>query len=253
MNRESRRFRWRETLATVPLELRSALSLLTRLPGGAADSSRTGSAAFGLVGAGLGALAGATALVFGPDRSFLGAASALAVLTLVSGALHLDGLADVADALAAPNRRSAERARRDPAIGAGGAVAVALILLVDAAALAALPVADVVAALVVAGSISRAIPAVVAPWAALGKQGFGAWFAAHSGRGGAVISLATSLAFALLAHSLRSAAGWFVGLAAGLAVLAFLTRRMGPPTGDSFGAAVEVAFAASVVAQGAVR
>jgi adenosylcobinamide-GDP ribazoletransferase len=192
------RFSLRETIMSIPLEIGSALALLTRLPIGAGNSGRTGSAMFGMVGAGLGALAGAAAIVFGSDRTFLGAASALAVPTLVSGALHLDGLADVADALAAPNRPSADRARR-PAIGAGGAVAVALILLVDAAALAALPVGDVFAALVIAGSVLRAVPAVAAPWARRGQQGFGAWFAAHSGRGGAAAALATRLAFVLLA------------------------------------------------------
>lgn len=229
-------------------EVRSALSLLTRLPVRAAASSRTGSAAFALIGGGLGLSSAIPVLALGDDRRLLSAVLAVGLLALVTGALHLDGLADTADALAAPDPGEAERARRDPAVGAVGAVALTLVLALDVAALAAVPASEVVPALVVAGSVSRAVPAIAAPWAPHGAGGFGAWFAAASGRGGAAVAVLTSLAVALLLPGGGPKLGWLVGLTGGLVLLGVLVRRFGTVNGDSFGAAVEVAFAASLVA-----
>ena len=63
---------------------------------------------------------------------------AVGAMTVLTGALHLDGLADTADALLAPDRATAERARKDPAVGPGGAVALILVLGIEVAALASL-------------------------------------------------------------------------------------------------------------------
>lgn len=249
-------------MAAVVTEIRAALALLTRLrvaPGGV---DRSGSAAFALVGAGLGLLAGLAAGPLGEKR-LLAAALGLVVLAVASGALHLDGVADTADALAAPDPGGAERARRDPAIGAAGAAAVTLVLLVDAAALATLGAGLLLPALVVAGATSRAVPALAAPWAPRGPTGFGAWFAERSGRGGSAIALGTSLTIALLVSVFPVFAlpvpvpvpapapviGWAAGLAAGSAVLWLVARRHGAVTGDTYGAAIEVSFAAALVAQ----
>lgn len=109
----------RTMLATVALEVRCAVALLVRLRAAPAAVDRTGSAWFGLVGAVLGALAGSVTLALG-ERALLAAALALVVLAVASGALHLGGLADTADAFPAPDSPNAERARRDPAIGAAG-------------------------------------------------------------------------------------------------------------------------------------
>ncbi len=253
MDAEPRRGDPRTPLGIIALEVRCAAALLTRLRVAPPTVERTGSAAFGLVGAVLGALAGAVALALGDDRALLGAALALGVLALASGALHLDGLADTVDALAAPDAANAERARRDPAIGAAGAAALTLVLLVEAAALASLPVGALLPALAVAGSASRAIPALAAPWTPRAEGGFGAWFTAHSGRGGSAAALGTSLAVVVLAPGLVSAAGWLAGVAAGVSLLWLLARRFGAVSGDGYGAAIEVAFAAALVGGAVVR
>ncbi|HEV8635413.1 MAG TPA: adenosylcobinamide-GDP ribazoletransferase [Chloroflexota bacterium] len=234
-------------LAAPWLEVRCALGLLTRLPVDSPERGRSGSATFGLVGAGLGAVAALPALLVG-DRSLLGAALALGVLALVSGALHLDGLADTADALAAVHAEAAQRALRDPAVGAAGASAIAIVLFVQAGSLSSVPPAALLPSLLVAGAVSRAVPAIAAPWLPRLERGFGAWFAAHSGRGGAAVALVTSLAVAVLVGPGWGAISWFSGLAAGLALLGLLTRRLGAVSGDGYGAAVEISFAASLVA-----
>ena len=247
-------------MAAVVTEIRAALALLTRLRVAPRGVDRSGSAAFVLVGAGLGTVAGLVAIPLG-ERRLLAAALALIVLSVASGALHHDGVADTADALAAPDPGGGARARRDPAIGAAGAAAVTLVLLVDAAALASLGAGLLLPALVVAGATSRAVPALAAPWAPRGPTGFGAWFAERSGRGGSAIALGTSLAIALLVSVLPVFApalpvpvpapviGWAAGLVAGSAVLWLVARRHGAVTGDTYGAAIEVSFAAALVAQ----
>lgn len=234
---------------TAILEIRSAIGLLTRFPVGVAETARTGSAAFALVGAGLGFVAATPVLAFGGANRPIAAVLGIGLLALLTGALHLDGLADTADALAAPDSATAERARRDPAIGAAGAVSLVLVLMLDVAALATLRAADVVPAIVVAGAVSRTVPAIAAPWFPHSGDGFGAWFASASGRGGALAATVTSLAIALLLPGAELRLGWLIGLASGLLLLVALTRRFGVVVGDGFGAAVEVAFAASLVAQ----
>jgi adenosylcobinamide-GDP ribazoletransferase len=234
-------------LAAPWLEVRCALALLTRLPLLVSGSERSGSAAFGLVGAGLGAVAALPTLLVG-DRPLLGAALALGVLALVSGALHLDGLADIADALAAVHDEAAQRALRDPAVGAAGASAIAIVLLVQVGSLSSVPPAALLPSMLVAGAVSRAVPAIAAPWLPRMGRGFGAWFAAHSGRGGAAVAAATSFAVAVLVGHEWGAITWLIGTAAGLGLLILLSRRLGAVNGDGYGAAVEMSFAASLAA-----
>jgi adenosylcobinamide-GDP ribazoletransferase len=257
-------------------EARAAISLLTRLPVRAPGDGRTGSAAFAAVGAGLGAAAAVPVALVGRAAPLPGACLALAAMEAASGALHLDGLADSADALAAPDAARAEAARTDPRVGSAGAGAIVLVLGTAAAALAALP--STTGALVVAGATSRAVPALAAPLAAratarrgpgaasAASGGFGAWFAARSGPGGAAAAGLTCAAVAAGVAALsvargpggrRSAlapfAGGAAGIGAGLALLDLLARRFGTTVGDHYGAAIEVAFAASLVAQAAVE
>jgi adenosylcobinamide-GDP ribazoletransferase len=234
-------------LAAPWLEVRCALGLLTRLPLRTPRPERSGSAAFGLVGAGLGAAAALPTLTVG-DRPLLAAPLALAVLAVVSGVLHLDGLADIADAVAAANADAAQRALRDPAVGAAGASAIAIVLLVQAGSLSSMPSAALLPSLIVAGAVSRAVPAIAAPWLPRAELGFGAWFAAHSGRGGAAVAAATSLAVAVLVGHGWGSINWLIGTAAGLGLLILLSRRLGAVSGDGYGAAVEISFAASLVA-----
>src|SRR6188474_856743 len=93
---------WRAAVASV--------AFLTRVPLGSRvllgpDDVARGAALFPAVGAGLGALVGA--LAAGLDARFtplLAAALAVALEVLLTGALHLDGLADTADGLGAPTR-----------------------------------------------------------------------------------------------------------------------------------------------------
>src|SRR5438270_12724925 len=118
----------------------AAIAFLTRIPvGGRSYDVAGGVAVFPLVGAAIGAAVGGTA--YGLARilpSLAAAGIAVALGALLTGGLHLDGLADSADALTARSRDAALAIMRDHAIGAYGAVALVLDLVVKSAALAAL-------------------------------------------------------------------------------------------------------------------
>src|SRR5579864_5022182 len=146
----------------------AAVAFLTRLPAGrlvvldGADVAR-GAALFPFVGAAIGAAVGGVAYGLAQAVPSLAAAGiAIALGALLTGALHLDGLADAADALGARTRGRALEVMRDHATGAYGATALVLDLLVKVSALASL--ADdhrVVAYAAAAGALSRAAPVVL--------------------------------------------------------------------------------------------
>jgi adenosylcobinamide-GDP ribazoletransferase len=232
-------------------ELRAAVAavcFLTRLPLGrwirvdGEDVVRAG-AFFPLIGAGVGAAVGGVAYGLVHVLSgWLAAVLALAVGTALTGALHLDALADTADALGASSRQRALEIMRDHAIGSYGATALALDLLLKAGALSTLAVlGHVLRVAVVAGALSRTAPvllAAVLPYART-ERGFGSPLTRGS-RSRATI--ATLLAVGI-AVPLAGADGAIAAAAAAAitVVLGLCYRRwLGGVTGDTLGAAVEV-------------
>lgn len=219
-----------------------ALQFLTRVPGvrvAAYDAEDLSRAAvwFPAVGLLIGA-ALALALWAGSHASpWIGALAALALWVLITGGLHLDGLADVADALAASHagpQRFLE-VLRDPHIGAFGAIAVALQLIAKLVLLAEIAGGPALAALVLVPAWARWGPLVwsltVPPLAA----GTGARFAARLEPGAvAVEGLALALASAWLAPVL------LLALIVVAAVAAYWGWRLGGVTGDCHGAGIEV-------------
>jgi adenosylcobinamide-GDP ribazoletransferase len=229
-----------------------ALAFLTRIPVGrlieldSRDVAR-GAPLYPLVGAGVGALVGLTAMQLEhPLTTAIAAGLALLVGALLTGALHLDALADCADALGGHSREHALRIMRDHAVGAYGATALILDLLIKGAALAALARSGhVVAAAAAAGALARDAPVLLAsalPYvrsegtaAALTRQG--------SRRGGAASTLvAVAIAAAVLASGGVIVVVVAVGAAAAMTVAAGVLCRawLGGVTGDVLGATTEV-------------
>ncbi len=125
--------------------LRLALSLLTTLPVGRLKNptpSDLGRAAlaYPLVGLLLGGLVALGALPLQQGPPLLGAALLLLLWVLLTGALHLDGLADTADAWVGSHgaRQRALTLLKDPLCGPMGVTALIGLLLVKLAALSAL-------------------------------------------------------------------------------------------------------------------
>ena len=239
-------------------ETRAAVSFLTRLPNRrpAAELDGTGAAAFGLVGAAIGLAAATPIVILAPRLPLPAAVIALLAIVVTSGGLHLDGLGDTADALAARTPDAAERARKDPRAGAAGVTAIVLDLLLGTALLAAIAAVDpgvAAAALIVAASMSRAA-ATVAAWAARRTRsdrggGLGAWFARRVRWFDVAVAIGTAVAVTVAATIASGGApaiglGTVVGLAiAALGGLALVWRR-GRLDGDGYGAIVEITFLA---------
>jgi adenosylcobinamide-GDP ribazoletransferase len=229
--------------------LRGAVGLLTRVPAGdvgAADAAR-GAAVFPLIGAAIGAAAGGLALALHPTLpALLAAAVAVSAELALTGALHLDGLADTADALGAPTRARALEAMRDPRIGTFGAAAVALDVVVRVAVVdALLERGGALVALAAAGALGRA--AILPLAAALPYARPGGGLSERIGPGSTAVGvlLAGTVAVGL--------AGWIgvamLGTAAVTTCLLGLgyRRRFGGVTGDAMGAAVEGVTLVSLV------
>jgi len=253
--------------------LRLSVGLLTVIPVGAIGDvdRRLGRSAILLapvVGFLLGALAAAVLLVVQvlvPTSlgSLLAAALAVAFLAYLTRALHLDGLADTADALGSgrPADTALEIARRGD-VGPFGVVTLVLVLLVQVGALAiavdagwgalALVLAVVTGRVAVVISCARGIPAAR-------PEGLGALVAGTVPRMAAIAWVVAIVVASLAASVWGGGHFWLlplavaVGLAVALALVARSVQRLGGVTGDVLGAAAETAATVTlaVIALGA--
>jgi adenosylcobinamide-GDP ribazoletransferase len=174
----------------------------------------------------------------------LAAVLAVAAQVLLTGGLHEDGLADVADGFGGGRSRADKlRIMRDPRLGSFGALALVLALLARIAALIALAGPALAgAALVAAGAVSRAgLPAIMASLPPARDDGLAAGAGRpHPLRAAAAAAIGALLAFALLPPG--AAAGGLIGAAGALLLIAHLARRqLGGYTGDVLGAAQQLA------------
>ncbi|MGA2795449.1 MAG: adenosylcobinamide-GDP ribazoletransferase [Roseiarcus sp.] len=178
------------------------------------------------------------------------AALAVGTLVIVTGALHEDGLSDVADGFGGGATRERKlEIMRDSRIGAYGAAALALSLLLRVAAVSALlgqGLGAAAAGLILAGAASRA--AALAPLALLSParaDGLGAGAGRLDG-GGALAAGTTALIVAVLlglggVGFGRAILALGLALAAALAITAIARRQIGGQTGDVAGAAQQMA------------
>ncbi len=240
-------------LAGIGADLAAGFGLLTRFPVGwlvrPGQPYRPGRAiwCYPLAGASIGVcvgvgLTGARSLGFGPGVS---AAWALCVALVLTGGLHEDGLADLADGCGGghtPEKRL--EIMRDSRIGAFGALALGASLLIRFAALAELasrPAAGIVAILAAAGALSRMamLPVLQLPPARADGLGRSLGAPTRSVLSGLVLTAAL-IALVVLplrlvpgALAVTVSVGWFVGR--------FAVSRLGGRTGDVLGACVMAA------------
>lgn len=237
-------------------ELRLALALLTRLPvGRIADPVPPLAAAawaYPLVGMIAAAL---PALVFWAASGLppmMAALLALAVGALVTGGLHEDGLADVADGFGGGATRARKlEIMKDSRIGSYGALALMLALGLRAGGLMAAPGAGAgIAALIGLGGASRGgLPLIMRLLPAARAEGLGAK-AAGIGAVGAGMALAFGIGAALLTgHGLAVLIAMVV---AGALFTGLCRRQIGGFTGDTLGATQQICEVAGWVALAAM-
>ncbi|WP_425492534.1 adenosylcobinamide-GDP ribazoletransferase [Dyella jiangningensis] len=230
--------------------LLAAIGFLTRLPvpAGVFDgvSTRTQLAWYPVVGWLIGALLWAFGWVLAAAPPLLASALLLLAWVALTGALHLDGLADSADAWVGGlgDRERTLAIMKDPRSGPMGVAAVVLVLLLKFAALASLPHPGV--ALWLTPLLGRAVLTaafVSTPYVRSG--GLGSALVAAP-RSASLAGLALALALCLIGGR----PGLWALLAATL-VFAFwrlaCLRRLGGMTGDTCGALTELTEAAVLV------
>jgi adenosylcobinamide-GDP ribazoletransferase len=228
-----------------PGDIRIAASLLTRLPlrvDHAAVGARVAAAgwAWPVVGAGVGALIGATLLAAQALAAppLMAAALALAAGLVTTGALHEDGLADCADGVGGGQTRERRlEIMRDSRHGTFGVAALALALTGRIALLAALPGGAALASCVAAGALSRApLPLMLRAGPPASPGGL----AAGVGRP-AVATVVAALATGAVLGWVAVGPAALAALAAASATAALVhwaaRRTLGGVTGDVLGAA----------------
>jgi adenosylcobinamide-GDP ribazoletransferase len=245
----------------VPRPLAVAFAFLTRLPiaRGPVDARSLGScvAWFPAVGAALGATQLVAAHLLDALSPSVLAVALVALHAALTGGLHLDGIADVFDALGG-GRGQRDRMLailRDSRIGAHGALALILVLAGKLVATADLLARDVLWPLYAAPITARwaVVPLIVA-FPCARPDGLGRSF--HDHARAPRLAVATALTAVLLLHiGSRAVAPFACAAIAALALALHLHRRLGGLTGDVYGAAIECAelvflTAASIIAGG---
>ena len=230
------------------------MSFLTVLPVANTDGGvgeRLGRAYFPAIGALIGLVAGlAFVLTAAMSTPLVGGAVAVAVLCLLTGAIHLDGLADTADGLltSAGDVEKRLAIMRDPRLGSYGVSAIVVVLILDVAAVTSLAPGRAIAALVIAGAFSRlATLAVIAfvPYVRAAGLGIAAWEQRRRGLD-LTIGAASAAVVALLDWRRALVAVPVVALTA-LVVVVLARRRIGGATGDICGATAELTQMAALL------
>jgi len=228
----------------------NALRFLTILPvPGQAGDPGPAAAWFPLVGILLGLLATAMMLLpFGPLLALL-------TLTLATGALHEDGLADVFDAIrAGRTRERMHQILKDSRIGTHGAVALLFSVLLRWQALEKihghlLP-PELWFRLPVAWGVSRAAMVLLAAASKPAGDGLGASFVRSISGLSATVAAVQALAFlGILARfdALAAVSMLGVNLALLIVLRGWFHTRLGGVTGDCLGCACQISEAASLM------
>jgi adenosylcobinamide-GDP ribazoletransferase len=226
-------------------DLKVALAFLTRIPinHGPQISLRRSAALFPLVGALIGLIGG---LVFYVSSAILpplvSASISILVTVAITGAFHLDGLADICDGLIGGwNREERLKILKDSRHGTYGVAAISLQLILQVCLLSALSPRDGLFTLIVLHTLSRLVPIflMLIP-ATSGHDGMGASVSREIGaREPLVGSLITVLLIAPIMglNFLLLSAILFLTLSI---FALWVTRKIGGMVGDAFGAGEQI-------------
>lgn len=226
-------------------DLKVALAFLTRIPinHGPQISLRRSAALFPLVGALIGLIGG---LVFYVSSAILpplvSASISILVTVAITGAFHLDGLADICDGLIGGwNREERLKILKDSRHGTYGVAAISLQLILQVSLLSALSPRDGLFTLIVLHTLSRLVPIflMLIP-ATSGHDGMGASISREIGAKEPLVgSLITVLLIAPIMglNFLLLSAILFLTLSI---FALWVIRKIGGMVGDAFGAGEQI-------------
>ncbi len=239
-------------------EMMAAVAFLTRVPvtaGSTFTPAEIGRSArwFPLVGMAIGGVFVVTARIAG--MLFPPALAGLLVVlveVVLTGALHMDGLADMADGFGGgKTREDVLNIMRGHAIGAYGAAALILLIAVKAVSIGVLLERS-------AAEIYLVVTPAIGRWSAVGMAALQPYARPTPGPIDSIGRAELCVATVIAAFPCALLLGWF-SIAFGIAALGttaamsvYSKRRIGGVTGDTLGANVEVVEAVALLAAVAV-
>lgn len=235
-----------------------ALQFLTRLPvrlRAAPNEEELGRSLlfYPLVGLLIGMLLATLAMAISAASisDLLGAALVLAAWVVLTGGLHLDGLADSADAWIG-GRGERERTLailKDPYCGPMGVTALVVILLVKFGALAALLSYGKGWAVAVVPELGRAaLPLLLLTTPYVRPGGLGAALTTHLHRKMAAVIVVVTVGTVMTSLGWRGIVAVVVFLSVFIMLRRMMVYTLGGTTGDTAGALVELVEAATIIA-----
>ncbi|WP_145520126.1 adenosylcobinamide-GDP ribazoletransferase [Yersinia mollaretii] len=231
----------------------ATLQFMTRIPvperwtqGLAMDHYERGIVGFPLIGLIVGVLGGAVFTLLAPWCGVpLAALGYVLALALITGAFHLDGLADTCDGVfSARKREQMLEIMRDSRLGTNGGLALIFIVLAKVLVVSELALRDLsmFALLTAASVVGRTVIVLLMYRQRYAREGNGLgniYIGKVTGRqtvitlaGGAILTLLLGQGAAVLALVITMAVVWLLAT--------YLRRRLGGQTGDTLGAAAEV-------------
>ena len=200
--------------------------------------------AFPLLGAAIGAAVGAVdlLLLWIGLPAIAAAALALGAGAMLTGALHEDGLADLADGFGGGRDKAAKLdVMRDSRLGTYGSLALLTSFVAKIGALTTLPRSEVLVAMIATHALARAPLAVLAAAMPYTRAD---GLAASAGRPDSLIALTACVVAALIAlvalPATTAMIAAFVTAVAAASLAALAQQQIGGQTGDVLGAAEQV-------------
>ncbi|MDN0110674.1 adenosylcobinamide-GDP ribazoletransferase [Yersinia mollaretii] len=231
----------------------ATLQFMTRIPvperwtqGLAMDHYERGIVGFPLIGLIVGVMGGAVFTLLAPWCGVpLAALGYVLALALITGAFHLDGLADTCDGVfSARKREQMLEIMRDSRLGTNGGLALIFIVLAKVLVVSELALRDLsmFALLTAASVVGRTVIVLLMYRQRYAREGNGLgniYIGKVTGRqtvitlaGGAILTLLLGQGAAVLALVITMVVVWLLAT--------YLRRRLGGQTGDTLGAAAEV-------------
>ncbi|MDH3453985.1 MAG: adenosylcobinamide-GDP ribazoletransferase [Desulfuromonadales bacterium] len=167
----------------------------------------------------------------------------LLILIVITGALHLDGIADLLDGLAGgKDREGILRIMKDSRVGAMGVVGLVMLLLLKYLCLFNLPLELKSAGLIFMLAAGRWVQVVLAVSCRYlrGSEGTGAAFLEHAGERELLIASGSLIAVALVLFGLQGIFLIFLLGIAAILLIKYFEMRLGGVTGDVLGASSEL-------------
>ncbi len=196
-----------------------------------------------VIGLLIGLLLAALSWLLNDTPPVVSSASILICWVFITGGLHLDGLADSADAWVGgmKDRKSTLTIMKDPNCGPSGVVAIVLILLLKFATLYTLVIADAWVIFILSATLGRTIlPLLLLTTPYVRPNGIGSTLVNHMPRHQSIVVITLTTLIASLTFGVISLWIFAAIIVIFLIFRHLMLRRIGGTTGDTAGALIEI-------------